>query len=470
MPRPERRRNPFVDRWLEFRLFLGDLRSMRASAPAFLIVTAACVSGTPPGTGAPCAPAAFQGVGSPEGRITSEVACLTESLHIDAMAVAEIAFPNLTEIDGDLVIQDCPALESLTMPALRRVTGSVIVISSPQLKTLDLSKVEQIGDDFIVGVEWADEAVGTGVKDLILPSLREIGNELHIRANRGLASVSLPALEVVRGPTHLEANPTLDALRIAPEARLHDLRIENNTALSTLAQLAGRIRIDGDLVIRRQPHLSTLDGLNELTEVRGLLEISDNPALQVVKTSVLTRLGGLRIGDNAALTEVSLTGLTEADGTVELSHNPALRRIDWGPTPTVKGSFDIVANPSLEALDLSAVTRIDGDLGLVDLPRLAKLNAPNLQTVQSDLVVRGTTALKGLTLPGLQSVAGHLILQDNGALVSLGELSALERVGEQIYVHDNPKLPACATPRFEARLQAPPRSKTDQANNGPRCR
>ncbi|MEW6751673.1 MAG: hypothetical protein AB1505_11965 [Candidatus Latescibacterota bacterium] len=166
----------------------------------------------------------------------------------------------------------------------------------------------------------------------------------------------------------------------------------------------------GDLIVEGDD-VASLEGLENLTEVDGVLAMCRCPALRSLPgLQGLRRVGlGLCIQDNAALS--TLEGLE------------ALEEV--GLDVTVQG------NPALTDLQgLRGLRRTGGPLTVEENPRL--------------------TQMAGL---GAVTSLGGLRIQDNPLLMDIEALGGLDTLGGNLLVLDNPLLPTAQARSLEERLR-----------------
>jgi Bacterial Ig-like domain/Putative metal-binding motif/von Willebrand factor type D domain len=194
--------------------------------------------------------------------------------------------------------------------------------------------------------------------------------------------------------------------------------LKNLTGLESLRTIGGDLVVDGDSDGINGPDtngaLTALigSGLSDLVTVGGVIRIANNPALTSFSLPSLIAAGGLKVENNAALTEIS----------------------GFGALVALQGSLEIVDNPVLASVAFDALKAIGGSLILDDndelddpkAPKLAKLAegeaAASLRVVDNDKL----TLLGKLGAAGLQCVsdACDAVIEDN---VSLCRATALAR-------------------------------------------
>jgi len=240
----------------------------------------------------------------------------------------------------------------------------------------------------------------------------------------------------VGGNFHVHNNPLLQNFN-----GLHNIksvggyiRIHNNTALTSIAALTLNEQtngvLDSYLLIENNPVLTSLDGLESITEITGYLKIHSNPLL-----ADMDALDGMTgIGTSTATT------LTYRGVSVQGTAITALP--DWGLITEIKQELNIADNPNLTSLQglhniTSVVTylRIHNN-GLTNLDALS-----NLTSVGGNLTIHGAalTSVTGLSnLSG--AINGHLRIE-NTALTSLNGLQGITAViGNQVFIGYNPNL------------------------------
>ena len=195
----------------------------------------------------------------------------------------------------------------------------------------------------------------------------------------------------------------------------------------------------GGLFVRRNPLLTTLDGLDgvsSITHAGSWLSIFGNPLLTDLDglSSVTTVSGSLYIGSNVSLTNMDgLSGMTSFAGDVEIVDNPELAGV-YGlrglASVHLKGRLVIVRN--------DALTTLNGLDGIISVGNYY-LN----QGSGGGLVIAGNVSLNTLDgLSSIRSVDGDLRIV-NSALQNLNHLSNLTAVGLNVEIRSNAALTNC---------------------------
>jgi len=203
-----------------------------------------------------------------------------------------------------------------------------------------------------------------------------------------------------------------------------------NTQLETLDDLAELEIIRGDLIVKDNVSLHSLDGLANVTTLGGL-ELQNNPSLiSLTGLSALTTVkGNIVINNNLVLT--SLNDLTALESVVDLkvTSNPALTNLGEFTHLNTLNWLKIVNNPSLASISgFNSVEKISYSV-FID-------NNPALTTIDGLSTVKSTPSLVIFENEKLDSLAGLSNLQEatrtsitnNDSLTTVNELAALCKV------------------------------------------
>jgi hypothetical protein len=197
------------------------------------------------------------------------------------------------------------------------------------------------------------------------------------------------------------------------EQRTLDLTISGDSGFSGLPtkcwKLVGKLTLSG-------PAVTSLAKLGDLREVRDL--VIDNTGLTKLDTkSQLQVTGDIAIKNNTSLTEIANLTVAPIVKTVTVEYNAQLTSLGGlAKTGIVTGATTIRNNAKLATVELGSVTRLEGGATISD-----------------------NAALKSLDLKSLQSV-GNFVIRNNGALTSLGSMSALEFIHGALTIDNNDAL------------------------------
>lgn len=145
--------------------------------------------------------------------------------------------------------------------------------------------------------------------------------------------------------------------------------------------------------------------------------------------NIATITGSLTVA-GSPLTALALPRLVQVRGAVDLRDNPALVEVRMPALQAVEAGFVLARHPQLTTVELPALHRtgtlqIDGNTALPDLSGL-----PSLRSVAGDLRITGNDALSSIDLPEIR-VAGALIADDNAQVRRIN----LSLTGDSSAVH-----------------------------------
>ncbi len=305
--------------------------------------------------------------------------------------------------------------------------------------------------------------VGPDIESLEgLENLTTIGGDLGICRNKYIKDLTAFESLTSIGSLHIcydDALTSLDGLDRITSVK-GDLYISDNAALTDISSLGNMTSLGGALIIVNNSVLTNLSGLENITSVGGALNVSVNAALTNLSgLGNITSVGGwLNINDNAALTNLSgLENITSVGGDLVIYYNADLTSLSGleGLT-SVGGNVEIgryfSGNPVLTSISgLKNLTSIGGGLRIESNGALTSLSGLENLTSVSDLLIEKNEALTSLSgLKNLTSVVTDLYVDDNAALTSLG-MTGLQKVGDYFGINSNPLL--CTSLAYQLRNQ-----------------
>jgi hypothetical protein len=212
--------------------------------------------------------------------------------------------------------------------------------------------------------------------------------------------VSFPALRGVTGDILDSSDSSTPSLSFPMLVSAGSLTLTQDTALATVsAPLLTTLSATTGLSIHDDPALATLD-LGSLATTAGSISIVNVSMLTIFSVPHLQSVGGIDIRNDTALTQLDLSGVTQALA-LDVQGNDKLGRFDM---PLVTGldaiAITTVKGAALTAVTLSSLTtaqHID-----IEGAVLAQIDLHALQTTNS-LLVSGGPGLTSLDLPALTS-------------------------------------------------------------------
>ncbi|HEY5922700.1 MAG TPA: hypothetical protein VIV11_13555, partial [Kofleriaceae bacterium] len=130
-------------------------------------------------------------------------------------------------------------------------------------------------------------------------------------------------------------------------------------------------------------------------------------------------------------------------------HDTSLTTVTAPKLSYVTANFNLVNLPSLDQLDFASLVAIGGTVYWYALPQLTDLLAfSSLSSIGGNFTVTSCNGLTDFTgLSQLVDVASMTITQ-NAELTSFAGLSSFQKVGGDLTIVANPKLPAATAQAF----------------------
>jgi hypothetical protein len=323
------------------------------------------------------------------------------NIKLSGESLTTVSIPSRHSV-GDLEIVGVPALTTIEL-GTTDMTGTLRIGTAPGLTTLSLSLLSIVrggGVGLGPGIDIGD----TGLETVELPLLVEV-NGIEIGRNPALTAVRLPSLtravwfEVSDNDhvTNISAPElaSLDRMRISRTAvcsldfgkltsvtdsvrleaatlpdlsGLHSLESTQVLALRAVAALhdfrgLAAIRHIRVLSLARNPTLASLDGLEPLTELSGVLDLYVNPALASISAlRNVTRIGRIDVQGGQALDDLALPALTAIDNDMIVFGTAVQDLSGLAAVRSVGGPITLTENANLSDEEIAAFLRQIGRL------------------------------------------------------------------------------------------------------------
>ena len=252
----------------------------------------------------------------------------------------------------------------------------------------------------------------------------------------------------------LSTSLTTDATRIVGNVTIGSA--SGMSDIDDLSQLAAIIEITGNVIVRRNPDLPNLIGLNQLQIIGGKFEVNRNATLASLGFTALESIGGSFVvggpssddGNAALLSLGNFSTLQTIGGSFVVERNRSLTSLGDFPTLHAIDDSFVVSSFALTSLgDFTALQTIKGDfeVNFTALPSLGDYFTA-LQTIGGTFVVNINDALTSLgNFPALETIGDDFEVTKNTTLTSLGNFSALQSIGDDFEVTKNDILPSLGT-------------------------
>ncbi len=384
-------------------------------------------------------------------------------------SLMEIYGPVPAFIGGDLILSNNERLNQLGWSCSPEVGGDVVVIDLPAMwdatagAYCEEDPVSIGGDVVVVGVGDADTDHFNLLRDI-----SSVGGDVLISGN--MASVSMDAV-TLGGSLRVTGNRSRDEAFSAPLQTLPgDLLIAGNSSeepvwLNDLETITGNVAIEGNATIADLGFLSSLRQISRL-------EIYDNPSLLDLSGTSLEEVASLFINDNSALTSLQgLEGVTEIPGQVNIFDNPHLDSFaGLDNVETIGGRMYVFDGPddfeglgALETLFGLFVVDVTDECSFTSfegLDSLTEIGSGALYIVRCESM----ETMDGLE--GLTHIYAGLRMQENMALTDVAALHGLELLVSDLVITGNPELSNADAEALAAAIDTIYGSTTI-SNNGP---
>jgi PKD repeat protein len=222
---------------------------------------------------------------------------------------------------------------------------------------------------------------------------------------------------------------------------------DDDGEIDNLLQLSNLTSITGELAIRNSPILSSLVGLNNISNV-GSLHIENNEVLQSL--SILQNIGGsiqdIRIENNPLLSDVNIfDNIVEVGNDVRIVNNPELESINtFGNLQRVERNFSVF-NTNISHCEISDFIweledrgGVGGSINIIGNANELSgspviFNDGQVDALQGICAINGSLTIRNdaqnlAGLDSLRTVTGNLSVLSTGSLQSLHGLNNLSRV------------------------------------------
>lgn len=338
--------------------------------------------------------------------------------------------PGVHTINGNVTVFGADINNLNGLSNVSTIVGGLTVLESNLTELTGLENLQIIqGELSIIGLDFL-------INLDKLSSLQSVGDRLRIMENDMLQSIS--ALESVsytnlNRSIKIEDNAELRSLNglqgltiIQSYQYTVELVIKNNPRLQNLSGLDNLITLKGDLEIINNDSIQNLEGLNNLVSVEGLISISENELLSsTIGMDQLTYCEGMTYYLNPSLINFNgFTNLESLNGVLNIEECASL--------------VDIEGFESLSELEFSLI--IDNNDSLISMSAFQ-----NLTYLDGSLVVRLNYLLPNLDdLLNVIHFSGSFEIKNNPNLISIEGLgNMLPGLVNNIKIYSNTLLESC---------------------------
>ncbi|KAF2269207.1 hypothetical protein CC78DRAFT_575308 [Lojkania enalia] len=272
------------------------------------------------------------------------------SIAIETGTSGDISLAGLTNIDGNLVVNNASELVSLGAPDLESISG-----------TLELNSVSKLSG-------------------LSFPKLTDL---------KVLSLIALPVLQ----------NPTFGPINTAETIHIENTQIQNldSIELETVQQMN----------ILNNPYISQID--MDLSKIDTQLTISgNNPDLEV-SFPQLTVAFNMTYRN---CSKVEVPALESLNSSMGLFGNNGLTSFAAPNLTEIGGALSLVSNVELTNISFPELTEVGANLEIANNTKLHEISLPKLKSVGSSMDFNGNISV--VDTPALNDVKGTFNLQSTG--------------------------------------------------------
>lgn len=306
-------------------------------------------------------------------------------------ALTDEAFPSLEAIGGTLLVAHNTELEACVgFQLLHAVRGLINVNNNAKLQEFSLKEVQHVEDN------------------------------LEVKQNTELETVSLPKLKAVNGAVDFQEN---NQMREITFDILHSV------------QEKFYFRDNGNLAKIEAP---------DLRQVGAELEISSNNQLDAITMPFLASVGPMQFTNAGQLDSLAFPRLAQIRGSLYFYSVGSMEYISMPELTIIKGQFRMEYASSIVSVSMPKLLEIDGRLEFERNSKLKSISMPVLTQIAGDMNIRYNDALGSLSDFGsLSTIKSSLVITDNSQLQCIKGLTNVTGIGSQLGIYGNTKLFMC---------------------------
>lgn len=254
-------------------------------------------------------------------------------------------------------------------------------------------------------------------------------------------TLALSDLAIVTGDLVIAGNDALRSLDGLEKLREVGgiIHIQVNDSLVDIGALGGLKRVD-EISIVGNDALLDLTGLETFVDLHASLTIKSNASLRSLAglDSLVTSNRTITVRGNRSLTNVDALRSLRAVTLIDISGNSALTRLSLTSLEKVDVRLNVQGNASLATVELPGLSTVGDFVRFETNPRLTALWLPNL-VVTGSLIVNDNPSLVGLEAPNLVFVTAGIEMMNMAALTT-ARFNALSSIGTNLFIREVPAL------------------------------
>lgn len=306
---------------------------------------------------------------------TSLSSCTTYSgsILISADAPATLELTGITEITGDLILENNGAITSFSSDSITTISGSFTLTNLTALSNLEFSALTTVGEidwtaltaisELNFGDVGITSATTVTISDTFLSSLDGIDLETAETVNinnNGRLTTWDSKLTNLSDLLNIQANGQDLSISLPNLVWIANMTISNVTTFEVpaLQVVNGSATFDSN-------YFTSFAAPNMTKTASGDLSFIDNADLKNLSLPILAEVGGgLLIANNTELDDIDLPKLTTVLGAVKLMGN--FSSIELPDLDDVRGAFDVSSTTDISS-DCSTFEKLDSKTGNGDI-------------------------------------------------------------------------------------------------------
>ena len=262
--------------------------------------------------------------------------------------------------------------------------------------------------------------------------------DIRIENNSALTSISFPDTQNIVGSLTISGNSQIKNIVFPKADNIHNLNLANNNSLQKIDWKF--FKTFSNISIAEHENLVSIS-FEDLKQPNlaesSKISISANENLSNVHFASLQSMGDFSVTDSTSPIEVSLLSLKES-GSIRFYEVPNLSRF-IAPNLVKAESFNLSRNQAMEGLELDALTEIEY-VSFSQNSGLAVLNLPSLKRVGA-LHCLANIGLNQIILPNLETISSSL---GSFPLFLCGSASLQLHNNSELHTIEFPKLTTAA--------------------------
>ena len=248
----------------------------------------------------------------PELNIVNNYVALPATLNGDIFIVgsnaSEVSLPGVTEVTGNIIINDNAAAIIIDLGELDTADGNVIINDNTAATTIDLGELDTADGNVIINDNTAATTIDLGELDTA------DGNVI-INDNTAATTIDLASLDTAN-IVDVSGNTSATGIDLGSLTTANTVGVSGNTAATGI-------------------------DLSQLDTVGVTVSVANNTAASGIDLGSLTTVNTVDVSGNTSATGIDLASLTTANGSITVTNNGPCTAVTLGSLATVVGDLTV---------------------------------------------------------------------------------------------------------------------------------